>query len=73
VRGSGLFLGIELMRDGQPAAQEASALVNRMKEAGVLLSTDGPYHNVIKIKPPMEFSRADADVLVERLNEVFTL
>jgi 4-aminobutyrate aminotransferase-like enzyme len=49
-----------------PAAAEASALVNRMKERGVLLSTDGPYHNVIKIKPPIVFSRADADFLIER-------
>ncbi len=64
VRGQGLFIGVELVRDRetrQPAAAEASALVNRMKDRGILLSTDGPYHNVIKIKPPIVFSRRDAD------------
>ena len=70
VRGIGLFLGIELVREGQPAAEEASALVNRMKDLGVLLSTDGPMHNVIKIKPPMVFSRADVDLVVDRLDSV---
>jgi len=65
VRGLGLFLGFEL-----PAAEEADALVNRMKDLGVLLSTDGPLHNVIKIKPPLVFSRADADLLLERLDRV---
>jgi 4-aminobutyrate aminotransferase-like enzyme len=71
VRGLGLFLGFELVRDlgtQEPAAAEASALVDRMKDLGVLLSTDGPFHNVIKIKPPMVFSRVDADTLVDRLD-----
>jgi 4-aminobutyrate aminotransferase-like enzyme len=74
VRGLGLFIGIELVRDRairEPAGEEAGDLVNRMKDRGVLLSTDGPFHNVIKIKPPMVFSRADADTLVEGLNGVF--
>jgi 4-aminobutyrate aminotransferase-like enzyme/Ser/Thr protein kinase RdoA (MazF antagonist) len=63
VRGLGLFLGFEM-----PHETEASALVNRMKDRGVLLSTDGPLHNVIKIKPPLVFSRTDADRLLERLD-----
>jgi 4-aminobutyrate aminotransferase-like enzyme len=62
VRGCGLFLGVEL----NATAAEASALVDRMKEGGVLLSTDGPRHNVIKIKPPLVFGRADADVLLHQ-------
>jgi 4-aminobutyrate aminotransferase-like enzyme len=64
VRGRGLFLGIELAA----GASEASELVGRMKDQGVLLSTDGPLHNVIKIKPPLEFDREDADVLLSRLD-----
>ena len=71
VRGLGLFLGFELVRNQEtkdPAAAEASALVDHMKDLGVLLSTDGPFHNVIKIKPPMVFSRADADTLLDRLD-----
>jgi 4-aminobutyrate aminotransferase-like enzyme len=67
VRGQGLFIGIELVRDREtlkPAEAEAAHLVERMKERGVLLSTDGPFHNVIKIKPPIVWSQRDADVLV---------
>jgi len=63
VRGQGLFLGIEL----ECAAAQASALVDRMKDQGVLLSTDGPRHNVIKIKPPMVFGRSDSDELLGKL------
>jgi 4-aminobutyrate aminotransferase-like enzyme/Ser/Thr protein kinase RdoA (MazF antagonist) len=76
VRGWGLFLGVELVRDREtrePASAEASDLIDRMKELGVLLSTDGPLHNVIKIKPPMVFSRSDADVLLTRLETALKL
>jgi len=62
-----------LVRDREtrePAGEAASELVNRMKDLGVLLSTDGPHHNVIKIKPPMVFSRKDAGVVVDRLDTV---
>jgi 4-aminobutyrate aminotransferase-like enzyme/Ser/Thr protein kinase RdoA (MazF antagonist) len=70
VRGQGLFIGIEFVRDRDtrdPAAEEASAAVEAMKERGVLLSTDGPFHNVIKIKPPLVFTRADAELLLRGL------
>ncbi|MCI0605719.1 aminotransferase class III-fold pyridoxal phosphate-dependent enzyme [bacterium] len=73
VRGLGLFLGIEFVKDRTtltPAPQEASYIVERMKERGILLSTDGAYHNVIKIKPPMVFTREDADWLVQNLDVV---
>ncbi len=67
VRGSGLFLGVELVRNRQtlePAADEASAVAARMRELGVLLGTDGPFHNVVKIRGPMPFSTSDADCLI---------
>ena len=54
VRGYGLFLGVELVRNStslEPADTEASQIVNAMKEKGILISTDGPDHNVLKIKP----------------------
>lgn len=73
VRGRGLFLGVELVTDRgtqAPAAAEATRIINRLRERGVLLSTDGPLHNVLKIKPPMVFSRADADRLIEALDTV---
>jgi 4-aminobutyrate aminotransferase-like enzyme len=70
VRGSGLFLGVELVRDSQlPATQEANRIVNQMRENGILLGTDGPHHNVLKIRPPMPFSEADADLLLTTLDE----
>jgi len=71
VRGSGLFWGVELVRDREtlePADAEASVVVNRMRERGVLVGTDGPHHNVIKIRPPMPFTAADGDLLVEELD-----
>ena len=73
VRGSGLFLGVELVRDREslePAADEASYVANRMREEGILLGTDGPYHNVVKIRPPMPFGSEDADRLVDTLEHI---
>jgi 4-aminobutyrate aminotransferase-like enzyme len=64
VRGSGLFLGVELVKDDKPATAEASNIVNQMRDEGILLGTDGPDHNVLKIRPPMPFSHADADLLL---------
>jgi 4-aminobutyrate aminotransferase-like enzyme len=68
VRGLGLFLGIELVRDHETlehADTEASAVIDAMRDRGFLLSTDGPLHNVLKIKPPMVLTEGDvADVLI---------
>jgi 4-aminobutyrate aminotransferase-like enzyme len=65
IRGSGFFLGVEL-------AHEASDVVNQMREHGILMGTEGPLHNVIKIRPPMPFSLENADRVVEMLDEVFS-
>lgn len=76
VRGSGLFWGVELVRDREtlePAAGEASFVVNRMRERGILVGTDGPHHNVIKIRPPMPFTAADGDLLVYELERALGL
>jgi 4-aminobutyrate aminotransferase-like enzyme len=75
VRGSGLFLGVELVRDRntkEPATEEATSVVNEMREQGILLGTDGPFHNVLKIRPPMPFTISDGDRLVETLAEVLS-
>jgi 4-aminobutyrate aminotransferase-like enzyme/Ser/Thr protein kinase RdoA (MazF antagonist) len=70
VRGSGLFIGVELVRDRatlEPAGEEASAVVNHMRELGVLAGTDGAFHNVIKIRGPLCLTIADADIVVGAL------
>jgi 4-aminobutyrate aminotransferase-like enzyme len=71
VRGSGLFIGVELVRDREPAAVEAARVVNQMRERGILIGTDGPHHNVLKIRPPMPFSEANADELIAALDLSF--
>jgi 4-aminobutyrate aminotransferase-like enzyme len=68
VRGHGFFSGFELVTNREtlePAAAQASYFANRMRENGFLMSTDGPLHNVIKIKPPMCFSQENVDFLLE--------
>jgi 4-aminobutyrate aminotransferase-like enzyme/Ser/Thr protein kinase RdoA (MazF antagonist) len=72
-RGAGLFLGLELVRDRAtlaPADTEASYVVNRLRERGVLAGTDGPHHNVIKIRPPLPFSAANADMVLSLLDAI---
>ena len=71
VRGHGLFVGVELVRNRdtqEPARTELSILVERMKRAGILLSTEGPHHNVLKIKPPIVFSSENCDTFVHQLD-----
>jgi 4-aminobutyrate aminotransferase-like enzyme/Ser/Thr protein kinase RdoA (MazF antagonist) len=75
VRGSGLFLGVELVKDRatlEPARSEAEYVVNRLREEGILLGTDGPFHNVLKIRPPMPFDVSDADALAFALDGVLS-
>lgn len=67
VRGRGLFLGIEIVRDRASKAHNgarAGAIVGRMRELGVLAGTDGPFDNVIKLRPPMVFAREHSDLLL---------
>ena len=71
VRGRGLFLGIELVRDPEtrePAMAEALAIAESMRETGVLLGVTGRFGNVIKIRPPLVFCHEDADFLVQALD-----
>ncbi len=73
VRGSGLFLGVELIRDPntlEPATEEAAFVCNRMRDLGVLIGTDGPFDNVLKIRPPMPFSKDDAVFLITTLKRI---
>ena len=73
VRGRGLFLGFEMVRDPDdriPATAETRRLVNRLRDFRILNAADGPDANVIKIKPPLPFSSADADRYLATLEVV---
>jgi 4-aminobutyrate aminotransferase-like enzyme/Ser/Thr protein kinase RdoA (MazF antagonist) len=73
VRGSGLFLGLDLVQDREtrrPATKEASYVTNRLRERGILTGTDGPDHNVLKLRPPLIFCEADSELLVATLNSI---
>jgi 4-aminobutyrate aminotransferase-like enzyme len=65
VRGSGLFIGVEMMRDKKiPATSEVADLMEFALGKGVLLSCDGPDNNVLKIKPPLIITKSDVDQLL---------
>jgi len=75
VRGLGLFIGVELVRSRktlEPAGEEADWIADLAKEHRVLISTDGPDHNVLKLKPPMCFSLANADQVAETLDGILS-
>lgn len=67
VRGMGMFIGAELVTDRvtkEPAAETLEHVVQQCRAQGFLLSTDGPLHNVLKIKPPLQFDEVDATLLL---------
>jgi len=72
VRGYGLFLGVELVNEGKPATDITKSLIEFMKQNGVLLSSDGPANNVIKIKPPMTFDKSNVDEVVSKMDGYLT-
>ena len=75
VRGLGLFIGVELVEDRttkQPATDKTSWLVEFFKQNQILLSTEGPFYNILKIKPPLAFSINDADKFLNVLERGLT-
>ncbi|MFM8868803.1 MAG: aminotransferase class III-fold pyridoxal phosphate-dependent enzyme, partial [Candidatus Nanopelagicus sp.] len=70
VRGSGLFIGVEMMQDEKrPATKEVSELMEFALTKGVLLSCDGPDNNVLKIKPPLVITKSDVDLLLNVMSD----
>jgi 4-aminobutyrate aminotransferase-like enzyme len=70
VRGLGLFIGVELVEDRVtkvPATDKTSWLVEFFKQQHILLSTEGRFYNILKIKPPLAFNQADADKFIHVL------
>ena len=73
IRGSGLFIGVEIVADPatkQPDAALTSRIVNGLRARRVLISASGPRANVLKIRPPLVFTRENADMLVDALGDV---
>ena len=73
VRGKGLMIGVELVKDRktkEPAQDEAAEVLERSKELGLLIGKAGFYGNVLRIKPPMCFTREDVDFTLGVLNFV---
>ncbi|WP_394890497.1 aspartate aminotransferase family protein [Mesorhizobium sp. AaZ16] len=72
-RGAGLFLGLEFVKDRgtkSPDGETSLKVVNRLREKRVLISASSPHGHVLKIRPPLPFTTADADIFLERLGEV---
>src|SRR5262249_48738574 len=73
IRGSGLFLCLDLLTNREsrkPAIAQANSIVNRLREQGILAGTDGPHHNVIKLRPPLIFTESDADLFNTTLDSI---
>lgn len=73
VRGRGLFFGIDLVTSREsrtPATAETKRIVNRMRERGILMGHIGEHGNVLKLRPPLPFSKDNADLLTSTLDDV---
>ena len=73
IRGHGLFIGLELVRNRttlEPAAEEATKLVKGLCDEGVLTGITGRHQNVLKLRPPMVFNQQHAAQLIDALNTV---
>lgn len=73
VRGSGLFVGVEIVKDPVSKAPHtglAQYLKNQLRNHHILTGTDGPYDNVIKIKPPLCFSKKNVDILLSTVHKL---
>jgi 4-aminobutyrate aminotransferase-like enzyme len=73
VRGFGLFIGVEMVEgDGsmKEAPHIAAYIKNRMRENRILIGTEGPADNILKIRPPLTFDRESVDVIVRALQAI---
>lgn len=75
VHGSGLYLGVEFVRDREtlePATEETAAICDRLRELGVIVQPTSDRQCVLKIKPPLCLTRRSADVFTAALDDVLT-
>jgi 4-aminobutyrate aminotransferase-like enzyme/Ser/Thr protein kinase RdoA (MazF antagonist) len=73
VRGRGLLLGVELVRgDGQPDGELAARLLDGARDRGVMVGSTGPHGNVLKVRPPLVVTPAEADLIVAAIDETLS-
>jgi 4-aminobutyrate aminotransferase-like enzyme len=75
VRGIGLFIGVEIIKDSktkEPGTAMAHYICNRMQEERILIGTEGPYSNVLKVRPPLTIERKDAENILLTLDTVLS-
>lgn len=75
VHGSGLYLGVEFVRDREtlePATEETAAICERLRELGVIMQPTSDRLCVLKIKPPLCLTRRSADLFVDALDDALT-
>ncbi len=73
VRGCGLFIGLDLVTNPQtrePGTALADYVKNRMREHRILMGSEGPYDNILKIRPPMTIEAEDIDYILEVMDKV---
>ncbi|MGR3342562.1 MAG: aminotransferase class III-fold pyridoxal phosphate-dependent enzyme, partial [Paracoccaceae bacterium] len=70
VRGQGLFFALEFVDRGEPAADFTHRVVEGMKREGVLVGSVGRHGNILKLRPPLVFSRENADLAIDTLDKV---
>merc|ERR1711881_556419 len=74
IRGRGMFIGIDLVKNREtrePNIKAAEHALTRFREERILMQSDGPFNNVLKIKPPLAFSKENVDRFVSMLDSIF--
>lgn len=75
VRGMGLFIGVQLVtcRDSKaPATELTSYVKNRMREEHILMGSEGPADNILKIRPPLTIGETDVDLLLDKMHQILS-
>ena len=75
VRGCGLFIGLDLVEDREskePATAAADYVINRLREHRILMGTEGPAHNILKIRPPITIEEDDVNMILQVMGEVLS-
>jgi 4-aminobutyrate aminotransferase-like enzyme len=70
IRSAGLFLAVDILRDGAPSAEEAARIVNGLRDRGALISATGPQGHVLKIRPPLPFQPDHVAIFLETMRKV---